>query len=136
MAVHIRVTKHILIGHAITGCDTVSAMYGVGKKRVVKVLKAKKWRSLRVFLDPTASHSAIQEEGEKFILALYGAPESCETLDMLRYTQRVNKNSAFHIQQLPPTSAAAKYHVFRAYFAVQEWLVTLATYSQQTGDGN
>ena len=36
--------------------------------------------------------------------------------------QRVNKNSSFHIQQLPPTSAAAKYHSYRAYFAVQEWL--------------
>ena len=31
------VSRHILIAHAISGCDTVSALYGVGKKTAVAV---------------------------------------------------------------------------------------------------
>ena len=31
-------------------------------------------------------------------------------------------SSAFQLQSLPLTSAAAKFHSYRAYYAVQEWL--------------
>ena len=30
--------------------------------------------------------------------------------------------ASFKFESLPPTTAAAKYHAYRAYFAVQEWL--------------
>lgn len=42
----------------------------------------------------------------------------------LSYICRKWKKSActFELESLPPTSAAAKFHAYRAYFAVQEWL--------------
>ena len=30
--------------------------------------------------------------------------------------------ASFKLESLPPTTAAAKYHAYRAYFAVQKWL--------------
>ena len=35
-------------------------------------------------------------------------------------------SSTFKLEMLPPTSAAAKYHTYRAYFTVQEWLGNVA----------
>ena len=57
---------------------------------------------------------------------MYNANRLSTTLDWLRfvlYTQKMKKSSSsFQLESLPPTSAAAKYHAYRAYFAVQEWL--------------
>ena len=36
-----RVSDHLLAAHAITGCDTVSAMYNVGKRAPIRELKSK-----------------------------------------------------------------------------------------------
>ena len=50
---------------------------------------------------------------------------TCTTLDKriyILYMQKVSKSSSFKLHSLPPTSAAAKYHSYRAYYAVQEWL--------------
>ena len=33
------IVQHILSFHALTGCDIVSSIYGVGKVKVVQVLK-------------------------------------------------------------------------------------------------
>ena len=33
LATHMQVSKNILIAHAITGCDTVSAIYDVGNEK-------------------------------------------------------------------------------------------------------
>lgn len=49
-----------------------------------------------------------------------------KTLDKLRYIKYMHKvgtkATSFQLQYIPPTSAAAKYHSYQAYFAVQEWL--------------
>ena len=124
-AAGMRIFKHILVLHAITGCDTVSACVGCGKKRGINVLNNQNWRELYIFQDPKATHEEIARIGEKFLLALYGAPKHCKSLDelrYLRYMQRINKASTFHIKDLPPTSAAAAQHNYRVYFTVQEWM--------------
>lgn len=120
------VHQHILIAHAISGCDTVSALYGVGKKKPMAVLERGEWGILDAFQRSDSSHDEVARVGELFLLKLYGASDACNSLDKLRYVlymQKVSKTSStFQLQSLPPTSAAAKYHSYRAYYAVQEWL--------------
>jgi len=62
-----------------------------------------------------------------FLLKLYGAARS-KTLDKLRYLMYYRSvhrtsltSSTFKLESLPPTSAAAKFHSYRAYLAVQQW---------------
>ena len=120
------VSEHILVAHAISGCDTVSPLYGVGKKKALAVLEGREWDDLTVFQRNDSSHDEVARIGEQFLLKMYSASNACHSLDKLRYVlymQKVSKMSAtFKIQSLPPTSSAAKYHSYRAYFAVQEWM--------------
>ena len=66
-----------------------------------------------------------------FLLTLYNAKETCVSLDNLRFSlyrpmQMMKKTkkrksssiASFKFESLPPTTAAAKYHAYRAYFAI------------------
>ena len=46
-AQHKEVVKHLPATHALTGCDTVSTIYGIGKVTVLKVLKQRTWPTRR-----------------------------------------------------------------------------------------
>ena len=122
--------EHLLVAHAITGCDTTSSLYGLGKKRIITLLNSDKYEcsSLEVFKKDNSSHDQIKSAGEQLMLKLYGATKS-NTLDKYRhvlYKQKVSRKSlssdGFQLEGLPPTSAAAKFHSYRTYHAVQEWL--------------
>ena len=123
--------SHLLILHAFTGCDNVSAIYNIGKRKAVSVLNAipsDDLQCLDVFIDKDASHEDVAKAGEFLMLKLYGAKRA-SSLDDYRhvmYMQRVSRKSltsdGFLLESLPPTSPAAKLNSYRAYFAVQEWL--------------
>ena len=118
--------KHLLFAHAITGCDSVSALYNIGKKKAIKILAAEDWKILDVFTKPDATYDEISHAGEAFLLKLYCATSISQSLDQLRYMLYLKKMktsmSSFDLETLPPTSSAAKWHSYRTYFAVQEWL--------------
>ena len=62
-----------------------------------------------------------------FLLKLYGAVRltSLDNLCYILYTRSVSRSSlssGFKLESLPPTVAAAKFHSYRAYLAVQQWL--------------
>ena len=99
----------------------------------MRELKAQDCRFLEVFKSEDASHEKIARAGEEFILKLYRAKKASKTLDDWRHISysRVMKSrkkaksarfTHFHLSHLPPTSAAAKYHSYRAYYTVQQWL--------------
>jgi len=124
------VKSHILLAHAITGCDTVSAPFNIGKQKVISALQDTKedWTILNVFKEKDASHDEIVAAGEKLLLRLYGSKKAT-TLDQQRhlsYMQRVSRKSvtshSFQLKLLPPTSAAAKFHSYQTYLTVQGWL--------------
>ena len=50
VAKHKNVISNIVSAHALSGCDTVSGLYGIGKSTVFKVLKAGK--QLKLLGDP------------------------------------------------------------------------------------
>ena len=114
--------------HAITGCDTASAIHRQGKCKAFNHVHNKRdYYLLDTFTNKSSTHDEVQAAGELFIKKLYGA-KKYNTLDNYRhiaYRQSVRKASlasSFELANLPPTSAAAKQHSFRAYHTVQGWL--------------
>ena len=81
---------------------------------------------LDVFKKPDATHDKLAIAGEMFVLKLYNVNQLSMTFDELQfvlYMQKMKTSySSFPLESLPPTSAALKYHAYRAYYAVQEWL--------------
>ena len=116
--------------HCLTGCDTTSIPFSKGKKTAWKLLKRMKndeIQDLLVFNDMNASHEGIQAAGEQFFLKLYGCPTNStfNKQRYLRYNQRIAKlrlTSTFKLESLPPTSAAAAQHSFRAFHTIQQCL--------------
>lgn len=120
--------KYLMPLHAITGCDTVSALYRQGKRKAFNLVHKKKdYGLLDTFTNSASSHQQVQKAGEVFLLRLYGA-SSCESLDEFRYIaykkaiRKTPLSSTFQLATLPPTTAAAKQHSFRTYLTVQEWM--------------
>ncbi|XP_028418322.1 uncharacterized protein LOC114543611 [Dendronephthya gigantea] len=125
------VSSSLFFLHAMTGCDTTSALYRQGKKKAFNLLQ--KNEELRrevvsVFNDPTSSPDSVSSAGEKFLLALYSAPKSTTSLNDHRHKRFMKAvancpvNNQMQLAALPPTSAAAKEHSFRVYHQVQQWL--------------
>ena len=80
------------------------------------------------FTEPYSTPEDIANGGERFFIKLYGAIRSI-TLDKLRYIlytrsiSRSSLSSGLKLESLPPTIAAAKFHPYRSYLAVQQWIV-------------
>lgn len=111
--------------HAISGCDTTSKLFGIGKSTVMKkrhllVEEAKH------FLSPSVTHEQIEESGRKILCLLYDEKNvnfNLNELRMKRFEKNVIKSlKHVEVKNLPPTNSAAKYHSYRVYYQVQVWL--------------
>ena len=117
-----------MFAHAITGCDTVCGLYNQGKKALAVLENDDNWDCLSVFSEPGSNKDEIARVGELFLLKLYGAGVKSKSLDKQRYItyfRSVHRtsltSSGFKLESLPPTSAATKFHSYRAYLAVKQW---------------
>lgn len=118
---------HILFLHALSGCDTTSALFKKGKKSLLKVFE--KLTNLdelaAAFEEENCSAQRLLESGTQTLLAVYNAPKSVKSLDHLRYMHYVKStklNKPVQLSNIPPTSAAAHQHFKRVYYQVQTWL--------------
>ena len=72
------------------------------------------------------SQEQIKQATEECFLVLYKAPSKIKTLDELRYMKFMEKvavkGSAVLPHTLRPTSSAARYHGYRVYYQVMEWM--------------
>ena len=79
--------QHLLFIHAITGCDTTSALYEQGKVKALN-LAQKQDENLCSHMDVFSLHSSTREDvttaDEQFLLILYGAGHY-DTLNKYRY---------------------------------------------------
>ena len=125
------VLSHILVTHAISGCDRNGAPYRRGKTAAFNAIDNNKDLSfLDVFKSADSTHDQISTAGETFLLRIYNAPITTKSLDELRYvrynnqitSKKLTAVSGVELKALPPTSDAAKYHSYRAYYQVQQWL--------------
>lgn len=114
----------ILFLHAISGCDTTSALFWQGKMKWCNLLKKKPdWIDLAsIFLNPNSNKEEVGNAGEKILMNLYGGDKG--TLNTLRYSAFVKSavTVKVNLARLPPTTEAAKYHSWRTYHQVQKWL--------------
>ena len=128
--------QHILFLHAITGCDTTSALYGQGKVKTLKLAQKNVENMssyMNVFAQTSSTHEDVATAGEQFMLKLYGA-ERFATLNKYRhmaYKRLVAKTPAsgtFTLASLPPTTAAAMQHSYRVSTGTAVVWVILTTY--------
>ena len=112
--------RSLLFLHAITGCDTTSRLYGVGKATALK--KFENALQANVF----SCHSAVSDvvtAGEKALVSLFGGKTGVglNALRYQRYFEKLaSKTSHFEPQNLPPTAAAARFHSLHVYLQVKQ----------------
>ena len=113
--------------HALTGCDTTSRMFGVGKAAALKKLKVSEYykENLRIVSCLASSKEQLLNAGSEIVSCLYGGHPN-EGLDFLRYrkfgTKLAAGSIAIQCQNLPPTSDAASFHILRAFHQTHYWL--------------
>lgn len=118
---------NILLLHAISGCDTTSAMFQIGKKKVVKLLESRLdlQNCAQYFKHAQSNEKTIIENGTRLMLAFYNAPQKESSLDTWRYNcfiKATRLNKPVKLSSLPPTSHAAQQHLLRVFLQVQKWL--------------
>ena len=118
--------NNILFVHAMLGCDTTSALYGVGKIIGLNLITTNKvfLEQAQVFSNPNATPTDVITAGEKALIQIYkgNSDDSLNFLRLQRFHQKVSKStSPVQPEVLPPSSSAAKYHSLRVYLQVQEW---------------
>ena len=84
----------LLFSHAISGCNTASATFGVGKlKDFNKFKESSYWRSaIKTVCGHIAIHRVV-ELREKFYINLYGKVTRSSTLNNLQFTEVYTNNS-------------------------------------------
>lgn len=119
------ISENILFLHAVSGCDTTSALFGQGKIKFCTTLEKFPCinESVKIFKDPNAEKNTLFKAMEPFLVTLYGAEHtsSLNELRYLRFAQATTSNK-FNLARLPPTEDAAKHHTWRVYYQVQAWM--------------
>ena len=116
---HADIAGQLLAAHALTGCDTVAFMWGIGKAKAVKVrlpgCKLLKMGNTEISMDE------VLLEATQFVARCYGCASS-ESMSATRYEVWISKTSmrkltgAPKLKSLLPTSEAFEQNVRRAHF--------------------
>ena len=118
------VKKSLLFIHAISGCDTTSRPYGIGKTSA-KDKAENLYEHAQVFMNYLSDREAIEESGQKSLSILYKIPvgASLALERATKFSSKVAKRSEYlPPENLPPTEASAKLHSARVFLQVQAWL--------------
>jgi len=114
--------------HALTGCDSTSRFFGIGKSSALKelIVNTGLHEAGKQFM-ASQSDKDVRQLGERAIIMLLdGYP--CISLDTLRYqkfTVKVMTGKSFvQVHTLPPTSDAPFLHSKRVYLQSQIWIGT------------
>ena len=122
--------------HALTGCDTTSALHGHGKASAFwKLVHLAETLSLTdVIASATATPDDVASAGIKLLVLLYGGTMS-DTLNSLRFSKYMQKISTSPVlpEKLPPTERAGFYHSLRVHLQVMQW-ATLNTSVMEATD--
>ena len=118
------VCRNMLFLHAISGCDTTSRPYGIDKPAALKkYAHSAHFREQAKVFNLHSSLDDVVEGGEKALVSLFGGKPG-EKLDAMRYQRYceklATKSTQIQHQDLPPTSAAAKYHSQRVYLQIKQ----------------
>jgi len=127
--------RQLLVIHALTGCDTTSAIYGRSKAAAFsKIARCSESIPLtEVIAAADATKDRVAHAGKKLMVMLYGG-KSSDNLNSLRYTKYMEKIrlSAVLPEKLPPTERAAFYHCLRVHLQVVTWMTLGSTNIEPT----
>ncbi len=124
----------LLACHALSGCDTVAACFGVGKGKMLKVLK--KGVSVDMIGDIQADWSDVMEQATKFTAACYGQPKATSMSEarVSVWTSQIGKTGMTRVPKLaslPPTTEAFSENIKRAHLQTFIWKNALELHPQQ-----
>ncbi|GBM59990.1 hypothetical protein AVEN_245587-1 [Araneus ventricosus] len=70
------IADNILFIHAMSGCDTTSALFNYVKLKFVQTLKNNNdlLKVIEIFKNPDMTPKAVVDVGNRFLVALYGYP--------------------------------------------------------------
>jgi hypothetical protein len=133
-----RVTRQLPVVHAISGCDTTSALYGHGKASIFKsiVTNQHTYHLTEVVGCPEATPEDVVGAGLQLLVLIYGG-KAGDTLNHMRYATYMNivasSMSPPRPERLPPTEASAKQHILRVHIQAVQWK-TLKSTDKKTED--
>jgi hypothetical protein len=136
---HSKIVPQLLAAHALSGCDTVAQMSGIGKARVVKVLK--NGLELSKIGDPAVSIANVIKEATVFIATCYGT-KAKDDMSKARYEKWLSKvanrkvTTAPKLRSFPPTSEAFAENVKRAHLQTSIWKSALDEYPPDLNPSN
>ena len=125
------IISHILALHALSGCDTVAATYGIGKVTAISV--AKKGLKLDTIGKINGDMEQVKKEATAFIVACYGSNLKCNSMTDCRqrlWALKTGKNTsaAPKLCSLAPTTEAFVQNVFRCHYQVAQWYGALESH--------
>jgi hypothetical protein len=110
--------------HAITGCDTTSSLFGIGKRTVFKVLKdsPENFRDVSILADCDTDKSI--DATRKLVCRLYDQKgklkEDHVDLNKLRVRLATLRDAC--LVKLPPCEATFTQHVLRSSLQINIWI--------------
>jgi len=121
---HTNIAGTLLSAHAVSGCDTVAQLWGIGKTKVVKLLQA--GHQLTELGNDTAALADVVQESTTFIASCYGYANATNMTDarikMWKLkTGKASIVSAPKLMSLPPTNEAFQLNVLRAHLQACIW---------------
>ena len=120
---HTKIMPNILAAHALTGCDTVSSLAGIGKPTVLKKLET--FRETLKLGEPSDSLDEVVDSCLKYVATLYEQKygEPLDTMRSVIFTRKTGgkRHVAPKLSSLPPTTAAFKLHCARAHYQTMLW---------------
>ena len=125
MEKHHNIIPSLLAGHALSGCDTVAACYGIGKGKMLKVLR-KNVVSVDMIGNIQADWSDVMAQATKFTPECYGQPmaTSMSKARVSVWTAQIGKPGVTRVPKLaslPPTTEAFTKNVRRAQLQTFLW---------------
>lgn len=107
--------------HALSGCDTTSYPYGIGKATALKILLDGDFQGLSDVLgEVNATSEDVMEAAKTYVTALYGQPPGT-SLEYARFSIFTTKKTSPKVTALPPTSANLLHHALRAHLQSMLW---------------
>ena len=120
-----RKSSHLLAVHALSGCDTVSYMFGKGKTSAVSRMMETGDVGLDALGEKEADLSDVITAGHRFISTLYSTGKQRDqhprSMNLLRHAIFVSKKDTPKIKSLPPTDLATYQHILRAHLQTMLW---------------
>jgi len=112
---HASITPKILTLHALTGCDSVAATYGVGKTPAITV--ARKSDIMDQLDQPKGDIVEVTKRATAFTAASYSSTTECR---QRLWVQKKTAKSTHKLCSLPPTNEAFEQNVRNAHYQVAQ----------------